>query len=102
MCEVWANDIRWAAKATAHANESRSPVLMLTKRFCHEVPVGVVRRSKPVNARIAPMAVVQRGGGVLVDRRAGTMVKRGTKTTTSPVMKADFAGVVRASPAVWN
>ena len=38
------------------------------------------------------MAVVQRGGGVLAERRAGTMVKRGTKTTTRPVMKADFAG----------
>jgi hypothetical protein len=75
---------------------------MLTKRFCRDVPAGVVRRSKPEKARSAPMAVVQRGAGVLADRRAGTMVKSGTKTTTRPVMKADFAAEVRASPVVWN
>ena len=63
---------------------------------------GVVRRRRPEKARIAPMAVVQRGGGVLAERSAGMIVRRGTKTTTRPVMKADLAGVVRARPAVWN
>ena len=28
--------------------------------------------------------------------------KRGTKTTTRPVIKADLAAVVRARPVVWN
>jgi hypothetical protein len=86
----------------AQAKVRRSPGPMLTKRFCGDVPAGVVRRSRPEKARRAPMAVVQRGGGVFAERRAGTMVKRGTKTTTRPVMKADFAGVVRARPVVWN
>jgi hypothetical protein len=101
-CEVWARARRWPAKAIAHARVRRSPGPMLTKRFWKEVPAGVVRRSRPEKARSAPMAVVQRGGGVLADRSAGMIVRRGTKTTTKPVMKADFAGVVRASPAVWN
>ena len=41
-------------------------------------------------------------GRALGERRAGMMVRSGTKTTTRPVMKADFAAVVRARPAVWN
>jgi hypothetical protein len=86
----------------AQANVRRSPGPMLRKRFCGDVPAGVVRRRRPEKARRAPMAVVQRGGGVLGERRAGMMVKRGTKTTTRPVMKADFAAVVRARPVVWN
>jgi hypothetical protein len=101
-CEVWARARRWPAKAIAQARVSKSPRPMLAKRFCQEVPAGVVRRSKPKKARRAPIAVVQRGGGVFAERRAGTMVKSGTKTTTRPVIKADFAGVVRARPAVWN
>jgi len=35
-------------------------------------------------------------------RSAGMMRIRGTMTTTSPVIKADFDGVVRRRPAVWN
>jgi hypothetical protein len=75
---------------------------MLAKRSWGDVPGGVVRSRRPEKARMAPMAVVECGGGVFEERRAGMMVKRGTKTTTRPVMKADFAGVVRARPAVWN
>ena len=67
---------------------------MLTKRLRKEVPLGVVNRRRPVNARRAPSAVVHRGAGVLAERRAGIRVKIVTKTTTRPVMKADFAGVV--------
>jgi hypothetical protein len=86
----------------AHAKVRRSPELMVTKRSCGDVPAGVVRRRRPENARRAPMAVVQRGDGVFGERMAGIIVKRGTKTTTRPVMKADFAAVVRARPVVWN
>ncbi len=102
LCEVWANDIRWAAKAIEQDKVRISPVLMLTKRFFQVVPAGVVRKMRPVKARMAPMAAVQRGGGVFAERSIGMAVKRGTKTTTRPVMKADLAAVVRASPAVWN
>jgi hypothetical protein len=101
-CEVWARASRCPANAMAQANVRRSPEPMLTKRFCTDVPGGVVRRRRPEKARRAPMAVVQRGGGVFRERSAGTMVKRGTKTTTRPVIKADFAAVVRARPVVWN
>ena len=89
-------------KAMAQAKVSRSPRPILAKRFCREVPGGVVRRSRPEKASRAPMALVKRGSRVLADRRAGMTVNSGTKTTTIPVMKADLAGVVRASPAVWN
>ncbi len=61
----------------------------------------VVRRNRPAKARMAPMAASS--GEVEYSRTKGwEMVKRGTKTTTRPVMKADLAAVVRASPAVWN
>ena len=48
------------------------------------------------------MPVVHREAGVLEGSKGGKIVKSGTKTTTRPVMNADFAGVVRARPAVWN
>ena len=101
-CDVWAKARRWPAKAIAQARVRRSPKPMLTKRFWKDVPNGVVRRNRPEKASNAPIAVVQRGGDVLAERSAGIIVNRGTKTTTRPVMKADFAGVVRARPAVWN
>ena len=44
-----------------------------------------------------PAAELAPGG-----RRNGIAEKSGTRTTTIPVMKADFEGVVRASPVVWN
>jgi hypothetical protein len=75
---------------------------MLLKRFCQEVPVGVVRSRRPEKARITPTALVQRGGGVPEGRSAREIVNRGTKTTTRPVMRADFAAVVRERPVVWN
>jgi hypothetical protein len=93
-CDVWARANKCPANAMAQAIVRRSPEPMLTKRFCGDVPAGVVRRRSPEKARRAPIAVVQCGGGVFAERSAGTMVKRGTKTTTRPVMKADFAGVV--------
>ena len=101
-CEVWARESRCPAKAMAQTRVRKSPRPMLEKRFCQVVPVGVVRNSRPVKARSAPRAVVQRGAWALAGRRMGTRVKRGTKTTTRPVMKADLAAVVRARPAVWN
>jgi hypothetical protein len=39
---------------------------------------------------------------MLPGRSAGKAQSIGTKTTMSPVMNADLAGVVRASPAVWK
>ena len=73
---------------------------MLLKRFFQDVPGGVVNRRRPENAKSAPIAVVQRGGSVPEGRIAGMRVRRGTKTTTRPVMRADFAAVVRARPVV--
>jgi len=48
------------------------------------------------------MAAVHRGAFVPAGRTAGMSVKSGTKTTTRPVIRADLAAVVRASPVVWN
>ena len=100
--DTWPRESRWAAKATAQNRVSKSPRPMLLKRFCQEVPTGVVRRRRPENERMAPTALDQRGGGVPDGRRAGRTVNIGTKTTTRPVMRADFAAVVRARPVVWN
>ena len=76
------------------------PMVLKISRGC--VPAGVVRRSRPAKAMRAPRTAFQRGGRVPVGRRMGMAVRRGTKTTTRPVMKADLAAVVRARPAVWN
>ena len=100
--ETWAKDSRWAAKATAQNSVRMSPRPTVLKRFCQEVPAGVVRRKRPEKAEMAPTALVQRGAGVPEGRSAGKIVNRGTKTTTRPVMRADFAAVVWARPAVWN
>ena len=48
---------------------------------------------------MAPIAAVHRGAWVPDGRRIGIAVKSGTKTTTRPVMKADFAAVVRGETA---
>ena len=63
---------------------------------------GEVRKRMPTKASAAPRNAFQRGARAPGGRSAGTMEKSGTRTTTSPVMKADFEGVVRARPMVWN
>src|SRR5579864_8928114 len=100
--EVRARASRCAAKQMAQPRVRRSPVPMLEKRLTHGVPAGVVRRSRPLKARTAPRAAFQPGAWTPGGRRAGKAVKTGTKTTMRPVMKAHFAGEVRARPAVWN
>ena len=62
----------------------------------------VERRKRPVKARMAPTMAFAPGRGALGGRQAGMKERRGTKTTTRPVMKADLMAVVRARPAVWS
>jgi hypothetical protein len=100
--ETWARVRRWMAKAKAQARVRRSPVLMAEKISRGAVPAGVVRRSRPVKARIAPPAAARPGRCVPAGRKNGISVRAGTKTTTRPVTKADLAGVVRARPRVCS
>src|SRR6202158_6413490 len=90
--EVWARASRCPAKAMAQARVRRSPRPMVVKRDCHWVPGGVVRRRRPEKARTAPSAAFQRGAWAVAGRSVGEGVKKGTKATTRPVMKADLAG----------
>jgi hypothetical protein len=55
---------------------------------------------RPAKARNAPRSVAIPGAGADGGRIAGIAISRGTKTTTRLVIKADFAAVVRARPAV--
>lgn len=84
----------------AQARVRRSPNPIVAKMYLMCVPEGVVRSKRPAKARSAPKAAFQRGARAPTGRSKGKAVRIGTKTTTSPVMKADLAGVVRARPAV--
>jgi len=78
------------------------PLLFFKPNSALLAPGGVVSRMMPANATRAPHQAFHRGVLELRGRRPGIAERRGTRTTTIPVMKADFDGVVRRSPAVWN
>ncbi len=71
---------------------------MKKRRDCE----GDVRKRIPMKASAAPRKAFQRGARAPGGRSAGAMEKSGTRTTTRPVMKADFEGVVWTRPMVWN
>ena len=51
-------------------------------------------------SELAPATAAVPGKGADAGRRTGIIVSSGTKTTTMPVIKADLAAVVCASPEV--
>jgi hypothetical protein len=66
------------------------------------VPGVLVRRMRPMKARIAPRKTMMLGFGAVGGATRGIKLKMGTMTTTRPVRKADFDGVVWARPEVWK
>src|ERR1700746_3852134 len=104
--DVCPSAMQWNAKAMEQPSVSTSPRLMVEKSGRKaddaEAPAtgGAVMSTMPMNANAAPRKAFQRGGCAPGGRREGTIENRGTSTTTSPVMNADFDGVVRTRPMV--
>src|SRR5579863_3743280 len=105
--ETWLSAMQWKANPIAHPKVRTSPRLMEERSGSNaesgdaeEDVAGEVRKRMPRKARAAPRKAFHRGARTPGGRSAGTMEKRGTRTTTSPVMNADLEGVVRTRPIV--
>ena len=83
----------WNANPTAQPAERTSPKFIP----CSAPPLGMVIRYNPTNAQITPNKVQW-----LMRLRQKSARKTGTSTTETPVRNADFDGVVRRKPVVWN
>ena len=83
----------WKANPTAQPAERMSPKFTP----CSAPPLGIVIRYNPTNAQITPNKVQW-----LMRLRQNSARKTGTSTTETPVRNADFEGVVRRKPVVWN
>src|SRR5690348_13906829 len=98
-----------SANEIEHPSVSTSPRLIDEKSGRNaaadpEVPAAgrAVISTIPTNASAAPRNAFHRGALAPGGLSAGAIENNGTSTTTSPVMNADFEGVVRTSPIVWN
>src|SRR5579862_374868 len=80
----------------------RRPTMGLSVEARLLVEAGAVNSRIPMNARAAAVKMLQLSGRAPGGRSAGIEEKSGTSTTIRPVMNADFDGVVRARPVVWN
>src|SRR5262249_13072441 len=106
--EVCPSAMQWKANAIEQPNVRMSPILMDEKSgrnaaavdVAAEAAGGAVMSTIPTKAKAAPRKAFQRGGRAPGGRSVGAMEKRGTSTTTRPVINADFEGVVRARPMV--
>ena len=94
MCgAAWERVRRCAAKATAQPRVSHSPRPRPERMAAPELG-GMVRKIRPMKASRAPAKVGRPGLAAAWWRAPGMMLRRGTMTTTRPVMRPDLAAVV--------